>query len=238
MIAHQVMQQAISRLHAFQPGKAAQHALASVIRQADAPILQLAYELALHSGLNHNDALSRCHALLLQHCAIHLADDLADGDCDYLNQPYQQGTTALFSLQQAFALALCELPLSSGTRETLHRDLLAVGLAQHAELSTSRHALEQAMYLASDLNGKQFRAYFMLCSDAGQQDTMGAMGYAFGVCNHVANDIRSRDTRYTSLTTDEQQQLRQWSREYLQKIWHSGIPTLRQQAQLFARFLG
>ncbi len=212
--------------------------LCGLLAKADAQVLQLGYELALHSGLPHQAALTRCLPLLFQHCAIHLADDLADGDCDYLEAPQQQGTTALYSLQQAYCQHLLALPLSTPTMAAIQSDLLAVGLAQHQELATQHWDLQNAQTMAEGLNGRQFRAYFRICSDEQQNENMAQLGYAFGVSNHLANDIRSRDVRFWSLSGQEQAQIKAWGRVYLAQICDSPVTLLRQQSQQFMRYLG
>lgn len=238
MIAPQVIRHVLQRLEAEQPHHLPP-ALGIVLSRADAAILQLVYDLALHTGLPHAAAIERSGIIALQHCAIHLADDLADGDCDYLETPIAQGATALHSLQHAFALGLQNLYTEHAhSFANVHRNLLEVGFSQHREIATRCWTLPLSKEMAIGLNGKQFAAYFSLCTFAhAHHDSWHETGMAFGICNHVANDIRSRDARFFSLDATDQQALRAWARTYLNTLRISPLPGLQHQARHFARYL-
>jgi len=208
-------------------GDAALQDLSLVIQQADSDILKLMYELSTYAGLTHDEACSRVLPILLQHCAIHLTEDLANGNCDYLPQAISQGSTALFTLQQLFNLSLQKCGFRNKARLKYYKLLALVGAARHAELKTPKWDLDNAIFAAKGLNGYQFEAYFSIASsNTESHDALQLLGHDFGIINHVANDIMNDNVRYTDLSEQEKAALRAWTLAHAKNIAEANIPLL------------
>lgn len=211
-----------------------ERSLRSALALASPPIIQLQYELALYSGLSHEQSCARALPILLQNCAIHLADDIADGDCDYLSLP--QAATALYTLQQLTSLSLSELNLAES--QVFLRLLVQVGDAQHQEIATERWDLQKARSAALGLNGAQFSAYFYLASaGTNHAGKLRDLGCSFGIVNHLANDMKSHDARVMTLPEEEQTKLLEWGLEHAQTVIEAKIPLLTAQLSPLLRYL-
>ncbi len=166
---------------------------------------QLFYDGARHLAFDHDEACRRAAPAALQNVVIHLADDLADGDCDYL--PPDQAITAVFTFQQLIADMLSEF--DSRVRSQIHTLLAQVGIAQHRELSTVHWNRVLSQQAASGLNGCQFQAYFLMLSAATPvAEDFAKVGYDFGLINHFASDIRTGDQRFYAMPPDDQTQIK------------------------------
>jgi len=166
---------------------------------------QLFYDGARYVGFDHDSACRRAAPAALQNLVIHLADDLADGDCDYM--AHEQAITAVYTLHQLIAGMLSALDPQS--RSEVHILLAQVGIAQHQELSTHQWTSELSRQAARGLNGDQFRAYFcMLAAGTSFRDELMTLGHDYGVLNHFANDIHTGDKRFYMLPNAEQEVLK------------------------------
>src|SRR5262245_17597349 len=70
--------------------------------------------LGLDAKVDPAAALRRAAIVYLNIASLQIADDLADGDCTYLEHATGSGTTAQFILQNLFYSALLESGLSVG----------------------------------------------------------------------------------------------------------------------------
>ncbi len=214
----------------------AQTELEALFHLADPVTLELFYSLSIENGLSHQEAMFRLMAIFFQLCAIHLADDLADGDCHYLHSARKQGTTAIYTLQQL--CAYCLHKLNSVLPTQYHINLARVGAAQHSELTTRVWTFDKAKRMAIELNALQFESYFILISiQTPAEGSLSQLGYCYGLANHIANDVKSRDKRFFSLSPDEQAQLRCWALEHIPPLARANSDTIRRYLPGLLRYL-
>lgn len=201
-----------------------------VLELKDKSLEVLLHDLMLLAGLDAECIDRRLKPLILQQCMIHLADDLADGDCTYLPEYRSQGPTAQYSLQNLVSLSLLEANLSPGGIKNFYSQMLKVGSAQHEEIRTTQWTLPCSQEAASGLNGALFSAYFALIWEGTQLETLASeLGYHFGIACHVATDIKSRDVRYMHLKKQDRISLREWGLASANYVYDQEIPRLREQ---------
>lgn len=188
------------------------------------------HDLMLLAKLDAETIESRLKPILLQQCMIHLADDLADGDCTYLPDCESQGPTALCSLQVLVSLSLLNANLNPDGIRNFYSQMLKVGSAQHEEIRTTQWTLPCSREAAGGLNGALFSAYFSLIWEGTQFETLASeLGFHFGIACHVATDIKSRDVRYMHLKKQDRISLREWGLASANYVYDQEIPRLREQ---------
>jgi hypothetical protein len=174
-------------------------ALATTVRRCDPLLLQFFYEAALDSGKPRPDAMARSVAATLEYAAIQLADDLVDGDCDYLSPPRQRAIL-LLELQALFMDAALACGIEPGALARAIALLLQVGKAAREEIEIRRWTLPAARRMAFKLNGAQHAAYLeLLWADSPLESLAGSVGHDLGVVAHIATDVATGDPRFWAL---------------------------------------
>ena len=180
-----------------------------IINNADTAVTQLLYDAAYSAHADLDIALQRSIPILIHTALIHLADDIADGDCDYVDEPVSQGVTAVYTLLHLFNISLAQTNIKE---PTLFQSLAEVGLWQHQEIATQRWDLEKSKNAAMGLNGRQFEAYFELAAfGTDALESLKKAGFAYGVAAHVMNDIIGDDARLYDLTVGDRKTLIKWA---------------------------
>jgi hypothetical protein len=206
--------------------------LEGVLRCVDPGFPRLIFALAGDMGLVGEDRALREDAILLEFAAIQLADDLADGDCDYLHEPARTGPGAHWTLQHLFYECLLRSRVSRDAIEKASRDLVSVGSAQQCEVRTRQWTAEAAERAARGLNGSQYSAYFRLLFDGTSFSEMAApWGQAFGFALHVVTDSAGGDRRFTEPESTER--LIAEARSAAGVLATSALPALREAAAYF-----
>jgi len=77
--------------------------------------LAFLYEAGVEAELPRQQLFTRAVAIYLNFCAGNLADDLIDGDCTYLSEPFRLGPCVQFILQNLFFHVLAEADLPTQT---------------------------------------------------------------------------------------------------------------------------
>jgi hypothetical protein len=186
----------------------AAHDLEAALRCVDPAFPRFVAELAKDFGVEGEDCAWRVDALLFEFAAIQVADDLADGDCDYLPDPERSGPGTHWLLQHLFWLCLLSSRVSRADAEGAARDFLVVGAAQQREVRVRRWHGALAEEAARNLNGKQHAAYFrLLASGTPHSERAPMLGEAFGFALHVVTDVAHCDDRWTSLDAEAKQGL-------------------------------
>ena len=185
--------------------------LASIIESVDDAILQLVYDAAFYAHQDLELALERTIPITYHSCLIHLADDIADGDCDYIDNPISQGVTAVYTLLHLFNRSLAQCKIQD---TKIFDALIDVGLWQHKEIATQTWDLESAKEVAVGINARQFEAYFRIVSSGTQHEKeLANAGYAYAVAAHLSNDINSEDNRFYDIPNEERNKLIDWALE-------------------------
>jgi hypothetical protein len=206
----------------------------ATIRKIDERFLHWIYQLAADAGHEWNEMLRRTSALVFQFASVQLADDLADGDCRYLQQPERTGPGTQWVLQHLYCLALSQSSAQLEQVRLATTDFLAVGVAQQQEVRTAKWNLTNSRDAAAGLNGCQHRAYFRLMfAGTAHASQAEALGYHFGIALHVTGDRLSKDRRFTDLDAADQGLLLDEAKASLRHLESGGIPAVRGPAAWF-----
>lgn len=148
-------------------------------------------------------AIERLCCLTACAAAVNLTDDLADGDCHYLEAKTAPGVSFLL---QAFAggLAVRGGVSAVGLREFWLRLSKAAG-GQSIEVRTD--AWNEATYrdVAALIAGEQYAAYLRLLWDGTPLEHFAfELGHAMGTVTLVHSDVESGDRRFFSLPVPQQ----------------------------------
>lgn len=193
-------------------GTADREAVAALEAARQDALLQLLYEAGHEAGLAREDLLERAVGCFLSYAAGNLADDLIDGECDYLEDPIRLGPSTQFLLQHASQLAWLR---SKAPREALARaaDQLARAAGpNHVEVRTTRWTADVFRLVGEAISGRQWAAYLeVLWGGTALEGRAGRVGVAMGAVGHLAEDVRSEDVRWTSLPPEEKEAVRRWA---------------------------
>lgn len=154
------------------------------------------------AGLDRVETVDRAAVCFLAFASFNLADDLADGDCDYLEPAPAQAVVLI--LQTLFAEALGTLALPRRTPEAVHRDLLVAEEAQVLEVMTASWDAARLRVVTDGIAGRQWSAYLRIMW-AGTPFEQRAEDVALRVSRAalLAGDISSHDRRWTTLPPAE-----------------------------------
>ena len=95
-----IFQESLRRVMALQlPDEARRDVVAALHAAGLPPLMQFLYEAGHEVGLSAETLRARATAAFLFFAAGNLADDLVDGDVDYLDPPVRLGPTVQFLLQ-------------------------------------------------------------------------------------------------------------------------------------------
>lgn len=190
--------------------------------------------LGANFGHVGDDRELREDGCIFEFAAIQMADDLADGDCKYLDRPERIGPGVQWLLQH---LAYSCFLKSAAPRDELERaahDFSMVGGAQQCEVRATAWTYRNAAAMAAGLNGRQYAAYFRILS-AGTPHAVRAVraGAEFGFALHVVTDRATRDRRWTSLSPRDRSRLAADARKAADSIARGSIASLKEPAKWF-----
>ncbi|WP_342377793.1 hypothetical protein NVS55_00735 [Myxococcus stipitatus] len=183
--------------------------------------LPLFYEAGAEAGLERDLLTARGVGLFFSFSAGNLADDLMDGDCVYLQEPLRVGPCAQFLLQNLAWATLAEpraklppLALEEGAR------LLARAAGPQAlEVRTREWTEPVFRRVAEGIAGKQWAGYLrILWAGTWLEERAAQVGVALGVAAHIAEDIRSKDARFTSLPPADRVAVVAWGRRATESL--------------------
>jgi hypothetical protein len=137
-----------------------------------------------------------------------LADDLSDGDCDYLEEPVRRAPGTQILLQNLAVLDLIQQGIEPGVLASLASDLVSAASAQQLEVRTRSWTLERFAYCAEGFAARPFAGYLgVIWAGTALAKRAREIGARVGFAAHVAGDIESRDPRYETLTPAERSRL-------------------------------
>lgn len=182
--------------------------LDAAVRAARPGSLDFLLALGHEAGVPAAVAEARCAAVACSYAAVNLADDLADGDCDYLAEPYRSGPTTQYLLQSFFFSKIIELGIPSSVLAAVARDFERVAVGQHLEVATERWTFDLARDVALAITARQLVAYLrIVLFGRPLAEHAEALGLDVGLAAHVALDAESADPRYWSIEPAERRQL-------------------------------
>lgn len=168
--------------------------------------------LGLEAKVRPALALARAVGVYFHIAALQLADDLADGDCDYLTPPVAAGTIAQFMLQNLGYLVLLGADLPTSVLRDTALDLAVGSSAQSLEVRTKRWTLEATRITAESFGAIHYAAYFrlMLHGCAFERDAR-MWGRGLGIGAAISSDFTSNDPRVMTLPPTSRAELLSWA---------------------------
>lgn len=186
--------------------------------------LALLFAAGQESGLERERLLPRAAACYLWFCAANLADDLADGDCDWLPEPQRTGPAAVMLLQSLFMQAAVKGQVSAAVLGEVAREFAGMCGQQQVEVRTREWRAPLLRQVVVGISGQQWAGYMrLLWEGTPLAERALELGRCMGVVGHVAEDVRSRDRRLYSLPEEEQRQVVAWALEAAAVLRGSGL---------------
>lgn len=147
-------------------------------------------------------ALERLAAIWILNAAVNLADDLADGECDYLEPAVAPGVA--FLLQALALLPLSRARLSSRALEDCSIALTRAASGQSLEVRGWIRDAEQYLRVADLIAGDQYIAYLRVLWDGTLlEDRAENIGLRMGRIGILLTDLDSEDRRFFGLEQQE-----------------------------------
>ncbi len=181
--------------------------------------LAFLYEAGAEAGLPDQKLLTRAAAIYFNFCAGNLADDLMDGDCTYLTEPFRLGPCVQYILQSLCFRTLLEAELPARTLDSVTRELVLAAGQQLIEVRTKQWGATVFREVAEGIAGRQWSAYLqILWCDTPLSGSALAVSMNAGLAGHVVKDISSRDPRYTTLPEADKREVIAWARVAAQAL--------------------
>lgn len=219
MSAGAVFQEALRLLNHQHLPEVSQQDLLAVLEASRPGTLVFTYEAGVEAGLPRQKLLTRAAAIYFGFCAGNLADDLTDGDCTYLSEPFRIGPCAQLILLTLFFHTLLEANLPRQTLSLAMQELVAAVGQQHVEVRTKRWNAQVFREVAEGIAGRQWSAYLqILWCDTVLASRAATVGMNIGRAILVWDDIRSGDPRYTTLPKADKREVLAWAMKAMQAL--------------------
>ena len=212
----------------LEPPAVAERDLMAALDAARSGPLAFLYAAAIDAGCDAPTARARAAGCYACFAAGNLADDLADGDCDYLEQPVATGPAVEFVLlHAAYALWLGPGGVGPSAAASAARALARGATEQLVEVRKPRFTFEIVRNIVQGMGGQQYASHLQVLWDGSAvAGNARSVGSALGNAGFVAEDRRSSDPRYTSLAPDERRALTAWAREELERASAIELPSI------------
>ena len=184
-------------------------------------------EAGREAGLERELLLRRAAGLFFCACAANLTDDLADGECTYYAEPQRvaPGVTLVLLGLSCSALARAQVP-APVLAEASELFAAAAGL-QTLEVHTQAWTASVFQRVAEGIAGHQWALYLrVLWEGTALAERALAVGRALGVAAHVAEDIRSGDTRFHGMPEADRRTVVAWARAAAEDVRHERLRCL------------
>jgi hypothetical protein len=189
--------------------------------------LDLIYDCAAAAKLEREHRLVRGAAIFFSFAAGNLADDLADGECDYLEEPSRTGPCVQFILQNLFFATATRSGVPLERVADVAMCLARAGGPQLIEVRTRQWTAELARVVGESIAGLQYAAYLqLLWAGTPLEERAVAIGTALGVAGHVAKDLETADPRIVSLPPSDAHSVVAWAREQADVLRRENLPCL------------
>ena len=210
----------------------------AVLDSIDPRFPSLIGTLAEEFGLPLLERRRRVGALCLMFATVQLADDLADGECDYLPEAHRRGPGTQWLLQHLSVECLLNTECTLNTVTGALRCFARMGSAQQLEVRRAQWDLDSARGAATGLNGNQFAAYFGILADGTVwAERASRIGQDFGEVLHVVGDSVSSDPRISTLTDAERLALCGWAQERLHRLLDTNLVVIQRVTDWFSAVL-
>jgi hypothetical protein len=188
--------------------------------------LALLYEAGLEAGLEREVLLRRAAGLFFCACAANLMDDLADGECTYYAQPHRVAPGVALVLLGLSCAALARARVPAPVLAEASGLLAAAAGLQTLEVHTQAWTASVFQRVAEGIAGHQWALYLRVLWEGTALAGRSAVGHKLGVVAHVAEDIRSGDTRFHGMPEADRRTVVAWARTAAEAVRHEGLRCL------------
>jgi hypothetical protein len=220
-----VFNQALREVRSLELSAEAERDFVAALEAARPGPSDLFYALAYEASPSREELLVRAAGLFCVFASGNLADDLIDGECDYLSQPSAIGASVQFGLHH---LGYAVLLRSRAEREAvadMAGRLARAGGAEHLEVGDGWTA-ERFMGVAEGIAGLQWEGYLPVLWSGASRPGASALGRVLGLALHLAEDIRSHDRRFCTLPDGDRQVVARWGLTLVETLRGSSSPCL------------
>lgn len=199
----------------------------AVLEANRSDLLQLFFDAAREAGIERDVALRRSAAVFFWYASGQLADDLADGDCDYLEEPLRTGPSAAFLLAHLGYATLALAGVGGAALADAARELVIGTGPQHLEVRAQHWDAALFREVGSGIAGRQLAAYLrVLWAGTALEDRALAIGFDLGVAAHVAADVRTGDERFHGLDASERREILDWAQDSIARARAHGLVSI------------
>lgn len=213
MSAGAVFQQVLRLIQRANLADGAQADILAVLQasQKKSPFALL-YEAGHEAGLPRERLLQRAAGLGCMFAAGNLADDLIDGDCDYLEPAIRVGPSAQYVLQALGFSALAAADIPATLLASVAGELAISASFNHVEVRTQVWTAAIYKEVAENIAGRQWSAYLQLLWAGTPLDGRGErVGRLAAIVGHVSQDLGSEDRRLVSLSDADRADVLAWA---------------------------
>jgi hypothetical protein len=210
----------------------------AVLEANRSDLLQLFFDAAREAGIERDAALRRSAAVFFWYASGQLADDLADGDCDYLEEPLRTGPSAAFLLAHLGYATLVETGVDAAALAEAARELVRGTGPQHLEVRARSWDAALFREVGSGIAGRQLAAYLrVLWANSALEARALEIGFDLGVAAHVAADVRTGDPRFHGLGAAERREIVAWAQAAIARARAHGLASVEAALRGFERAL-
>ena len=199
----------------------------AVLRANRSDLLQFFFDAAREAGVELDGALRRAAAVFFWYASGQLADDLADGDCTYLEEPLRTGPSAAFLLAHLGYATLIESGVGADALADAARELVRGTGPQHLEVRAKHWDAALFREVGSGIAGRQLAAYLrVLWATTPLEGRALEVGFDLGVAAHVAADVRTGDARFHGLDAADRREILAWAQAAIARARAHGLASI------------
>lgn len=183
------------------------------------------------AGVGGRVAVNRLASIWLANAAVNIADDIADGDHDYLPERVAPGVSFLLLAAAGAVAADGEVPVTVVQRYLGALARAAAG--QSTEVRTSHWLAPEYQRVAGLIAGQQYVAYLRLLWEGTTLSHRAEdVGHRLGCLGLVATDAQSNDQRFRTLCAADRQQILEWCSTLTQSLAELPLRSIQKVLQL------
>lgn len=197
-----------------------QSALRKVLQAARPSPAQSFWELAADAGHNNETIKRLCTGLFLLFAWGNLVDDMADAECDYIENPERMGPVISFLLRcLADEYLLQEAKVAPNVLARVNHLFAMAASLGIKELGTKHWDAERWIEVTQGIAGMQYQAYLQLLWNQTELECIAEdVGTKVGLVSSYYYDLESDDPRLCSLSDTEQQKSEQYIDEQVESL--------------------
>ncbi len=226
-----VFRKALTIMRSKNLSKESEHDLITALERARVT-LPLLRAMGVDAGLSREVLLTRVAAILFNLAAANVADDLVDGDCDYLPHRVVPGTQ--YVLQVLFFETLTRSGHSMEQLTGILEELVTAAAPVAIEVRTKQWTFPVSRLVAETLTGGQYATYLRILWAGTPLDFCARqVGRDLGVVGHITLDFLSNDRRITDLSDTDRQELLAWTWEAVERLREVPLPSINNALKAF-----